>query len=52
MKTYILCEIEKLRRSKILFVAVFGIVMILVIVAAQGFYASGDTVYEIGRAHV
>jgi len=45
MKTYILCEIEKLRRSKILFVAVFGIVMILVIVAAQGFYASGDTVY-------
>ena len=45
MRTSILCEFNKLRRSKILFVALFGIVMILVIVAAQGFYAGGDTVY-------
>lgn len=35
MRTSILCEFNKLRRSKILFVALFGIVMILVIVVGN-----------------
>ena len=47
MRTLILCEFKKLRRAKILFVAIFGIAMILVIVAAQGFYAGKDAIYVV-----
>ena len=47
MRTLILCEFKKLRRAKILFVAIFGIAMILVIVAAQGFYAGKDAIYGV-----
>lgn len=50
MGTLVACEAKKLRRSKILFVALFGIVMILLIVAAQGFYSGADAVYGMEPA--
>ena len=50
MGTLLACEAKKLRRSKILLVALFGMVMILLIVAAQGFYAGSDAVYGMEPA--
>lgn len=45
MGTLVVCEIAKLRRSKIILVTLFGMIMILLIVASQGFYAGGDADY-------
>lgn len=38
-------RIEKLRRSRMLLVALFGLCMVLVIVTAQGFFAGGNEAY-------
>lgn len=40
-------ELRKLRRSRILGVAVFGLVMVLFIVAAQGVFAGSDELYSL-----
>lgn len=45
MGALIICEVKKLRRSRIVFIALFGMLLILFIVAAQGFYAGGDMDY-------
>ena len=45
MQVMIWTELKKLRRSRMLLVALFGLCMVLVIVTAQGFFAGGDEAY-------
>lgn len=45
MQVMIWTELKKLRRSRMLLVALFGLCMVLVIVTAQGFFAGGNEAY-------
>ena len=45
MQVMIWTELKKLRRSRILLVALFGLCMVLVIVTAQGFFTGGNEAY-------